>query len=302
MAIINISDQYKYTGRGPFDAKALVKDYATLLSKSTWTADGTADGNIIAYNGMITAVWLNKDDTTKNGVYFLFDPLVTSTVKKPDVTVESNWHKFAELSDLTALSEQLAAMNTELAGIKTRLEALEADKVIIRRDNEYNYRQKTPANNEICLVDVPGQGLRVKIGDGEKTFAELPYLDESILYNIDSVITKGYFYQNAFYADAEHTIPVDAIVGRIYIDAVSSKLYTYNGINYEAQKTSLPNATAEVAGIVKLYDTTGQNTDGTMTQRAITSELDTINDELDDKFEMAVNKEEELLIFAQDLF
>lgn len=302
MANINISDQYKYTGRGPFDAKALVKDYATLLSKATWTVDGTEDGNIIAYNGMITAVWLNKDDTTKNGIYFLFDPLVVSTIKKPDVTLESNWHKFAELSDLTALSEQLAAMNDELTGVKTRLATLEEDKVVIRRDNEYNYLKKTPANNEICLVDVAGKGVRVKIGDGETTFAELPYLDESILKSVDNIIIKGYFYQNNFYADSGHTKLIEALIGRIYIDTASSKLYTYNGVGYDTTLNKLPNATADVAGMLKLYDQTGQNIDGTMTQRAITNEFDNINDELDDKFEMDVIKDEEMLIFDRDLF
>ena len=244
---------------------------------------------------MITAVWLNKADTSKNGVYVLFDPLVTTALKKPDITVEANWHKFAELSDLTALSEQLAAMGQELTGIKTRLASLEADKVIIRRDNEFNYRTKTPTNNEICLVDVAGFGLRVKIGDGKTTFTDLPYLDESILASVDNLIIKGYFYENTFYADATHTVRLDAIIGRVYIDASSSKLYTYNGIKYEAQKTSLPNATSEVAGVMKLYSQPGQNTDGTMTQKAIT-------DELDDKFEMVVNKDEELLIFDRDLY
>ena len=295
MAIINIGDQYKYTGRGPFDAKALVKEYADLLDKTKWTADGTADGNIVAYNGMITAVWLNKADTTKNGVYFLYDPLVTSAVKKPDVTVEANWHKFAELSDLTALSEQLAAMGSELSGIKARLASLEEDKVVIRRDNEFNFKQKTPANNEICLVDVAGKGIRVKIGDGTSTFAELPYIDEAVLKSIDSLIIKGYFYQGQFYVDAAHTELLESLTGRIYIDSVSSKLYTFNGVAYEPQKTTLPNATAEVAGIVKLYNQVGQNIDGTMTQKAIT-------DELDDKIEMLVHKDQEMLEFDTDLF
>ena len=103
MAVIKISNQYKYGGRGPFDAKALVKTYDNLLSESTWTVDG----ELTAYNGMITAVWLNKDDTSKNGIYFLYDPSVTTALKKPDVTNEDNWHKFAEVSDLTAMAEQL---------------------------------------------------------------------------------------------------------------------------------------------------------------------------------------------------
>lgn len=295
MAVLPISSQYLYTSRGPFDAKALVKTYADLLNINTWTAEDT----LVAYNGMITAVWLNKEDTSKNGIYFLYDASVTTALKKPDVTNEANWHRFAELSDITALAEQLSSMNTELTGIKTRLATLEANQVVLRRDNDYNYKTiettLVPANNEICLVDVAGYGLRVKIGDGSSTFAELPYIDEPILNNIESLIIKGYFYQGAFYADLAHTVLLEAIPGRIYIDAASGKLYTYDGINYSVQINKLPNATADIAGIVKLYDTTGQNTDGTMTQRAIT-------DELDDKFEMLVDKDAEMLIFDTDLY
>lgn len=291
MAVLPISTQYKYTGRGPFDAKALVKSYSELLSLDTWTSEDV----LVAYNGMITAVWLNKEDTTKNGIYFLFDPSVTTALKKPDVTNAANWHKFAELSDLTALTEQFAAMQEELGDIKSRLASLEEDKVVIRRDNEYNFKQKTPANNEICLVDVAGKGIRVKIGDGTSTFAELPYIDDAVLKSIDSLIVKGYFHQGQFYVDTTHTELLESLSGRIYIDAVSSKLYTFNGTAYEAQKISLPNATAEVAGVLKLYDRPGQNTDGTMTQRAIT-------DELDDKIEMLVHKDQEMLEFDTDLF
>lgn len=45
---------------------------------------------------------------------------------------------------------------------------------------------------------------------------------------------------------------------------------------------------------MKLYDSVGQNTDGTMTQKAI-------SDELDDKFEIALNIEEETIIFSNNL-
>ena len=57
---------------------------------------------------------------------------------------------------------------------------------------------------------------------------------------------------------------------------------------------SIPAASSEQAGIMKLYDSTGYSVDGTMTQKAIT-------DELDDKVEATVNTEEELLILASDL-
>lgn len=49
---------------------------------------------------------------------------------------------------------------------------------------------------------------------------------------------------------------------------------------------------------MKLYSTTGENVDGTMTQKAITKELNSINDELDDKVEISLKKDEELLIFT----
>ena len=42
---------------------------------------------------------------------------------------------------------------------------------------------------------------------------------------------------------------------------------------------------------MKLYDTIGNNIDGTMTQKAITEELE-------DKVEISLNKDEELLIFT----
>jgi hypothetical protein len=291
MAVLPISDQYKYTGRGPFDAKALVKTYAELLDLNTWTTDET----LVAYNGMITAVWLNKEDTTKNGIYFLFDTSVTTALKKPDVTIEANWHKFAELTDLAALTEQLSTMTSELTGIKTRLATLEENQVVLRRDNEYNFKNTTPKANEICIVDVAGQGLRVKIGDGNNIFTDLPYIDEYVLKSVDNIVLKGYFYQDNFYADSTHNELLEAAAGRIYIDSASSKLYTFNGVSYESYKTSLPNATVEVAGIIKLYNTVGHNIDGTMTQKAIT-------DELDDKVEMLVQKEDEMLIFDTDLF
>lgn len=291
MAVLPINDQYKYTGRGPFDAKALVKTYAELLDLNTWTTND----NLVAYNGMITAVWLNKEDTSKNGIYFLFDASVITALKKPDVTNEANWHKFAELSDLAALTKQLTTLSDELSGVKTRLATLEAGQVVLRRDNEFNFKNTTPKANEICIVDVAGYGIRVKIGDGSNIFTDLPYIDDYALKSVDNIIIKGYFYQDKFYSDSTHAELLDAVIGRVYIDSISSKLYTYNGTNYEAYKTSLPNATAEIAGVVKLYDTVGQNIDGTMTQRAIT-------DELDDKVEMQVIKADEMLIFDTDLF
>ena len=136
MAIGEISAQYRYTGKGPVDAKQLIKTYGELLLESTWAS---ASGSNTAYNGMIVAVWLDKNaDKTlsdRNGIYFLFDPECTSTLKKPDVTDEKNWHKIAEVGNLP----------DKLAEIDARITALEDKESNIRT---YGYRKDFPLTGE----------------------------------------------------------------------------------------------------------------------------------------------------------
>ena len=83
----------------------------------------------------------------------------------------------------------------------------------------------------------------------------------------------------------------------LYIDIPTSGMYYFDGQKYqELGRSSVPTAnqaTEQTAGIMKLYSTTGQNTDGTMTQKAIT-------DELNEKVEITLNIEEELIIFEND--
>jgi hypothetical protein len=237
-----------------------------------------------------------NSDGIYNGVYYLTDRTAITdenyTAYKDALAVggdvESYFSMWTKLGTLAELREY----------VDEQIKNINLSNIALRRDNDYNYKKIEntfiPANGEVCFVDVAGYGLRTKVGDGVSTFAQLPYADETILQNINSLIVKGYFYQNNFYSDANHTELLENVVGRIYIDAMSSKLYTYNGINYETQNGSLPNATAEIAGAVKLYDQLGQNTDGTMTQRAIT-------DELNEKFEMDFIAEEEMIIFDTDI-
>ena len=125
MAIAKKSDQILYTGRGPLDSKSLVKTYADLFKTSTWTTQVNNTDTFTAYNGMVVAVWLNKDDTSKNGIYFLHDPAVTSVIKKPDVTNEANWHKIGGLSDLPGLAEQVTAIQNELNNVKSDIDELQ---------------------------------------------------------------------------------------------------------------------------------------------------------------------------------
>lgn len=169
---------------------------------------------------------------------------------------------------------------------------IELDTILrLRRDNDYNYQKIAntfiPAKGEVCLVDTSTNGLRAKVGDGVSIFANLQYIDKDIASN---VIIRGYIYDNQFYSDANFTTLVEASVNKIYIDAVRSVVYIYDGTNYVPITQTISAATAATAGIMKLYNTTGQNTDGTMSQKAIT-------DELNDKVEIAINAENESLTF-----
>jgi hypothetical protein len=127
MAIAKSADQFRYTGKGPLDAKALVKTYAELLDPATWTIDG----KVAAYNGMITAVWLNKDDTSKNGIYFLHDVNCISALKTPDVTVEANWHKLGGIENLPGLADQISAIQNDLEKVKSDVDELQDSATVV---------------------------------------------------------------------------------------------------------------------------------------------------------------------------
>ena len=165
----------------------------------------------------------------------------------------------------------------------------------LRRDNDYNYIkvQNTfiPEKGEVCLIDTARNGLRAKIGDGITAFKDLHFADEDIAFNI---IIKGYLSDNQFYSDAALTIPIEASVNKIYVDVTKSVIYTYDGISYVAMTQTVTAATPSTAGIMKLYDSLGDNTDGTMTQKAITEELN-------EKFEVEVDHADEEIIFSNNI-
>jgi hypothetical protein len=141
MAIMIKNDQFLYAGRGPVDAKALVKTYAELTDLTTWTEDIDGVSTFVAYNGMLVAVWLNKEDTSKNGLYFLFDSAVTTAAKKPNVADSNNWHKLAEMSGLVDFTGRLSTIESELENLDVRLTALEDEEPDVL---SYGYRNLFP--------------------------------------------------------------------------------------------------------------------------------------------------------------
>ena len=159
----------------------------------------------------------------------------------------------------------------------------------LRRDNDYNYAKVKnsfiPLNGEICLVDTARSGLRAICGDGVTPFGELEY--------VDSIFTRGYYNNGAFYEDIELTKTIQASTNLLYIDKNSSTIYYFDGEAYQITGINLPTATSTAPGVMKLYTTIGYNEDGTMTQKAITEELE-------EKFEIELDVDQELIIFIND--
>lgn len=161
----------------------------------------------------------------------------------------------------------------------------------LRRDNDYNFKKVEnsfiPANGEVVLVDTAKDGLRAKVGNGYSTFAQLQYTDA----DLRNTVLHGYYYQNVFYQDDLHQVAMRGMINKIYIDDNARKLYFFDGENYITIQDTFVTATADIPGIVKLYGTTGQNVDGTMTQKAIT-------DELDLRYKATIDSNDELLVFS----
>lgn len=161
----------------------------------------------------------------------------------------------------------------------------------LRRDNDYNFdkikNSFIPANGEVVLVDTAKDGLRAKVGDGYSVWSNLPYLGE----DMRDAVLHGYLIDGDFYKLNSKDGLIAPMINKIYIADDTRKIYYYDGIQYINIQESLVTATAQTPGVVKLYSEVGQNTDGTMTQKAIT-------DELDLRYKATIDSNNELLIFS----
>lgn len=164
----------------------------------------------------------------------------------------------------------------------------------LRRDNDYNYAKVSesfiPAFGEVCLVDTARSGLMVVVGDGVTPYGQLRYAN--------NVFVKAYYNKEdgKFYDDSSF---INAIVGntnKIYIDLNNTnRIYYYNGADYiNIGAGEIPRATAEIAGIMKLYNEKGNNTDGAISQLTFTTEINK-------KVEMEIEPENENIIFGYNL-
>lgn len=162
--------------------------------------------------------------------------------------------------------------------------------ISLRRDNENNYdltgSKFIPKHGEVCLVDTTKSGLCAVVGDGVSTFEQL----KNNGY-VNSIFVICYFYNGSFYADESHTKKLSGIENKIYVDKNNlSNCYFYLDNEFHKIGSDIPVASVDVAGIMKLYDNIGVNTDGTMTQKSIT-------DKLKEKIEAKIDEDNETVIF-----
>ena len=106
----------------------------------------------------------------------------------------------------------------------------------------------------------------------------------------NAIIVKGYIYNNDFYVDEQHTEKYVPYEYKLYVDIPTAVIYIYNGTDYIATVTSVPIATSAIPGISKIYNTTGQNTDGSMTQKSIT-------DGISERFKISTDVSNETIVF-----
>ena len=151
--------------------------------------------------------------------------------------------------------------------------------ISLRRDTEAKYLSVAdrfiPKKGEVCLVDTEFYGLRVKVGNGVDNFKTLSYQD-----NNSNVVLNGYFLNNKFYTDSTYTKELEQGINHLYIDKNSnSSIFVWTGTEF---RNVAPEATDTIAGIMKLYQEAGNNSDGTISQKIITEGVNSIALKLND--------------------
>lgn len=88
-------------------------------------------------------------------------------------------------------------------------------RIALKRESEAKLSATNPKllKGEIFLVDTSA-GLKVKIGDGDKTFNQLDYQD---------FLIHGYYLNNKFYTDSTYTVEIAPSVSNLYLDINASK-------------------------------------------------------------------------------
>lgn len=151
------------------------------------------------------------------------------------------------------------------------------------------------ATNEAFGVSMAGKGISAVNGVYNLDFNTLDNNSipiEKVQWE-NAIVVRGYLYNGEFYQDEDHRIKYVPYEYKIYVDITSSTIFIYNGENYISAIANVPFASDTLPGILKLYQNTGLNTDGSISQKIVT-------DELNQRFKMSTDDVEETIIFSNN--
>ena len=166
-------------------------------------------------------------------------------------------------------------------------------RIALKRDTSANWTNHNPVllNGELILVDTAEGQLRVKIGDGRKTYTQLPFMDEALRALITEVDNNN---SKVVLKDLINNAE-DEVLGILNIVRLSQEQYNSleaagtldpkaiymteadNGVNIDELKAYIDNADATTLNSAKTYsdnaDTTTLNSAKTYSDNADTTTL-----------------------------
>lgn len=126
------------------------------------------------------------------------------------------------------------------------------------------------------LPDVGEEGIIYLVKLSEANYDEYIWKNNQYIKIKDgligSLIKVGYYYAGVFWKEAAHINRIPDYIQYIYMDEPNKELYCYD-TSIHTYKKFLQKADPTIPGIMKLYNDSGDNTDGTMTQNSITTKL-----------------------------
>lgn len=142
-------------------------------------------------------------------------------------------------------------------------------------------------------------GLIVFEEDTQKLYLASKGNDDLVAWNeLGRFLIHGYYYKEVFYEDNEHLIKIEPNLYTIYIDDsnesplmfIYNKKYGEEDYHYICMNGYVDQASETTSGIARLYNSLGNNTNGSCTQKIISEELNR-------KVSVEIDAEQSCLIF-----
>ena len=155
-----------------------------------------------------------------------------------------------------------------------------------KRDTSANWTKNNPIilNGEIILVDTAEGELRAKIGDGTKTYTQLPFSDEALKSLINTVAQNVADNTTARHSHSNKDV-LDKITGIVTKDNVNNPAHTSDLVDYSGFKvgsqqiiSQIPTKTSDITNDSGFTTETYVNTKVAGIVNSAPETLDTLNE------------------------